>query len=158
MASEGLHLGALLTLSLPLRPAPQQRAVATPALEGPTRSVLVIEDNVDTAETLRDSLSLDGHEVHVAHDGRSGIALARRVHPQVVICDIGLPELDGYQVAKALKSEGALRGAYLIALSGYAQPEDRQRAADAGFDAHAGKPVDPLRLGQMVAAAGHAAS
>jgi two-component system CheB/CheR fusion protein len=80
--------------------------------------------------------------VHVARDGRSGLRLARELRPDVVLCDIGLPDLDGYAVARAIRGDAAARPPRLIALSGYAQPEDRQRAFEAGFDAHVPKPPD----------------
>jgi CheY-like chemotaxis protein len=72
--------------------------------------------------------------VRIARDGRSGLELARELHPDVVLCDIGLPDMDGYEVARALRRDGALRATRLVAPSGYALPEDRQRAHDAGFD------------------------
>lgn len=102
----------------------------------------MIEDNVDGARSLADLLELRGHRVRVARDGRSGIALARELHPNVVLCDIGLPDVDGYEVARTLRRETPLRETRLLALSGYAQSEDRKRAADAGFGAHRAKPVD----------------
>jgi CheY-like chemotaxis protein len=80
--------------------------------------------------------------VRVARDGRSGLELARELRPDIVLCDIGLPDIDGYEVARTLRRDDALRGTRLIALTGYAQPEDRQRAREAGFDAHLAKPPD----------------
>jgi PAS domain S-box-containing protein len=141
--SEGLGRGSRFLVRLPLVSAgaepekPRKLDTGTPAL-----SVLVIEDNADGAQSLAYILQLHGHHVRVARDGRSGIALARKVQPDVIICDIGLPDVDGYEVARTLRHDGALRGTRLVALSGYAQPEDRQRARDAGFDAHVPKPPD----------------
>jgi two-component system CheB/CheR fusion protein len=102
----------------------------------------VIEDNVDGAQSLADVLELHGHRVRVARDGRSGIALARELQPDVILCDIGLPDVDGYEIARTLRRDGAIRGTRLVALTGYAQPDDRQRSRDAGFDAHLAKPVE----------------
>jgi PAS domain S-box-containing protein len=115
---------------------PRAAAVARP------REILVIEDNLDAGETLAEILELEGHRVRVARDGRSGLDLARRERRDVVLCDIGLPDINGYEVARTVRRDEALRGTRLVALSGYAQPEDRQRARDAGFDAHVAKPPD----------------
>jgi two-component system, chemotaxis family, CheB/CheR fusion protein len=101
----------------------------------------VIEDNLDAAESLRLALELEGHEVAIAHDGPQGIKRARELTPEVVLCDIGLPDMDGYAVAKALRHEPGLRNTFLVALTGYALPEDQRRAAEAGFDAHLTKPA-----------------
>jgi PAS domain S-box-containing protein len=139
--SEGPGRGSEFVVLLPLAPAPG----AAPAEKGAqrergARTVLVIEDNLDSAQTLAEVLALNGYRVQVATDGRSGLARARELRPDVVLCDIGLPDLDGYQVALTLRSDAALRATYLVALSGYAQEEDRRLAAQAGFDAHLPKP------------------
>jgi two-component system CheB/CheR fusion protein len=150
IASEGIGKGTTITLSLPLTTAPpsdEGRAAAGP--QGPRR-VLVIEDNLDAAESLRDALALGGHEVEVAADGPSGIEKARQFQPGIVICDIGLPGMDGYQVARRLREDAALRDTYLVALTGYARPEDLERAADAGFDQHVAKPATVERLCQLL--------
>ena len=83
---------------------------------------------------------MEGHRVHVATNGKLGIAKARELKPEVILCDIGLPDLDGYEIARIIRAEEALRATRLVALSGYAQAEDRRRAASAGFDAHLPKP------------------
>jgi two-component system CheB/CheR fusion protein len=149
-SSGGRGAGAEVIVRLPLVAPP-----ATPA-ELPTppapraRRVLVIEDNVDAAEGLRLCLELEGHEVAVAHGGRAGLDQARESPPDVVLCDLGLPQMDGYAIAKALRDEPRTRGAYLVALSGYGLPEDRRRSADAGFDAHLTKPATPEQLQAVV--------
>lgn len=107
-----------------------------------SRTVLVIEDNLDSAETLAEVLEFQGHHARVARDGKSGLKLARELHPEVVLCDIGLPDIDGYEVAREIRGDPTLRATRLVALSGYAQPEDRQRSREAGFDAHVAKPPD----------------
>jgi len=112
--------------------------------------VLIIEDNVDAALTIAEVLRLEGHRVHVATDGASGIAKARALRPEVILCDIGLPDVDGYEVARELRADEALRSTRLIALSGYAQPEDRERAREAGFEAYLGKPAPLDRLSELV--------
>jgi two-component system CheB/CheR fusion protein len=140
--SGGRGAGAEFVVRLPLTVAPARVEVAPPAPPRPRR-ILLIEDNPDSAESLRLALELDGHEVAVAHEGRQGIARARELTPEVVLCDIGLPDMDGYAVAKALRGEPALRNTVLVALTGYALPEDQRRAAAAGFDVHLTKPATP---------------
>ncbi len=108
--------------------------------------VLLIEDHRDSAETLRRILSIHGYEVEVAHEGSEGIAEVRRSRPDVVLCDIGLPGMDGYAVAAALRAGTAGADTRLIALSGYGRAEDLQRARAAGFDDHIVKPADPDEL------------
>jgi len=116
------------------------------------RRCLVIEDNQDSAESMGLLLELDGHEVALARDGAEGIASARRMRPDVVLCDIGLPGgLDGYAVARALRAEPELAGIFLIALTGYGQAEDRRRSSEAGFDVHLTKPADPSALRKLIA-------
>ena len=129
--------------------------MAPAAAPRPTpRRILVIEDNLDAAESLQLALELEGHEVAVAHDGPHGIERARELTPDVVLCDIGLPDMDGYAVAKVLRSEPGLRDTFLVALTGYALPEDRRRAAEAGFDAHLTKPVTVEGVEEVMIGAG----
>jgi CheY-like chemotaxis protein len=118
---------------------------------GPRRC-LVIEDNVDAAESLGLLLELIGHQAEVAFDGAAGLAAARRLVPDVVLCDIGLPgALDGYAVARAFRADPDLRSAFLIALTGYGREEDRRRALEAGFDTHLTKPADLDDLRRLLA-------
>ncbi len=126
-------------------------SVLAPGL-GPGRRVLVIDDNVDAAESLRVMLQLCGHEVEVALSGADGIETARTFLPEVILCDLGLPQLDGLEVAEAIRADPALRGVRLIAITGYSGAEDVERALRAGFDAHLTKPADLSRLLQLVAA------
>jgi PAS domain S-box-containing protein len=150
--SPGAGRGSEFTVRLPIaeRPGPVDRPPrATPPT--PLR-VLVIEDDPDAGDTLADVLALAGHEVTVARTGGDGIALARRHRPGVVLCDIGLPDTDGYEVARALREDPALQGARLVALSGFAQTEDRTRAEAAGFDVHLAKPPDLDELLRVVTA------
>jgi CheY-like chemotaxis protein len=114
------------------------------------RRVLIIEDNVDAADSLREALELCRHRVEVAYNGPDGMAKARVFRPEVVLCDIGLPGMDGYEVARAIRADESLAGVRLVAVSGYAQPEDRARATRAGFDAHVAKPADPSTIERLL--------
>jgi two-component system CheB/CheR fusion protein len=115
--------------------------------------VLVIEDNADAAESLHLLLDQLGCESAIARDGAEGIAAALAAPPDVVFCDIGLPRLDGYGVARACRADPSTRGAYLVALTGYALPEDLRRAAEAGFDEHLAKPPPLAAIEAAVARA-----
>lgn len=151
--SAGAGKGAEFTVRLPL--APPVGAGRTPQAAPPrgpsARRVLVIEDNVDLAESLREALAFGDHDIAVAHDGPAGIATARTFQPDIVLCDIGLPRMDGYAVARAFREDDALKGVRLIALSGYARPEDLARAKEAGFDRHVAKPPNLDFLEQLIA-------
>jgi len=140
--SDGAGRGAEFTVSLPQtenEDAPGEPAAANRIATG--RRVLIIEDNVDAATSLREVLELDSHQVAVAHDGPAGLAMASDFHPEVVLCDIGLPGMNGYDVARAFRADEALKRTFLVALSGYALPEDLQHAAEAGFERHLAKPL-----------------
>jgi two-component system CheB/CheR fusion protein len=117
------------------------------------RRILIVEDNVDAAESLRELLEMDGHQVAVAHDGPTGAPKELELRPDVVLCDIGLPGMDGYEVARALRKDPRLRGTFLVALTGYALPEDQRRATDAGFDAHLSKPPSVEQIRRAIALA-----
>ena len=118
---------------------------------GGRRRVLIIEDNIDAADSLREVLEFGEHEVEVAYTGPAGIAKARTWKPEVVLCDIGLPGMDGFGVARAFRADDALKGTRLVALSGYALPEDLQRAQEAGFDQHLAKPPSMEGLEEVLA-------
>ncbi len=113
--------------------------------------MLVVEDNLDSARTLRDALELMGHEVHVSGDGPEGVATAQRIAPEVVVCDIGLPGMDGYEVARRLRILDPRP--VLIAVTGYALPEDHRRAEAAGFIHHLAKPIAVDELGRIISEA-----
>lgn len=111
--------------------------------------ILLIEDDADARDALRALLELDGYEVDMAAEGQEGLDLARAADPDVALVDIGLPGLDGYEVARHMRAAGQRR-AVLVALTGYSQPEDRRRVKEAGFDAHLAKPVDPTDLSRVL--------
>lgn len=110
-------------------------------------SVLVVEDDVDVARTLRALLDLLGHRARVVHLGRDAIAAAREERPDVLLCDIGLPGgIDGYEVARRFRADASLSSVHLIAVTGWGHPDDRRKALEAGFNLHLTKPVGPDRL------------
>jgi signal transduction histidine kinase len=150
-ASRGEGRGAEFSLLLPLdevRLQASREAQHEPHVAG--RRILVVEDNPDAGATLRDFLELYGFEVELASNGRAGIEAARQFHPEVVLCDLGLPEIDGFEVAARLRRDPATASARLIAVTGYGREEDRRKSKAAGFDLHLTKPVDPVQLRQML--------
>ncbi|MES1211853.1 MAG: ATP-binding protein, partial [Acidobacteriota bacterium] len=161
-SSEGIGRGSEVRLRLPLA-SPwndgQRPAAAAVPVEEPERRprrCLVIEDNLDAAESMALLLQLSGHEVETAFDGAGGLEKARRFRPEIVLCDIGLPNgLDGYGVARALRGDPEMDGAFLIALTGYGQEEDQRLARQAGFDVHLTKPADLEVLQRFIAMRGN---
>jgi PAS domain S-box-containing protein len=150
--SAGLGRGSEFVLQLPLAAA-APAAPPEPASPGRTavRHIVVVEDYPDAREALRTLLTLDGHAVATAADGREGVELIRQLRPDVGLVDIGLPGLDGYEVAREVRAAPGGTGVYLIALTGYGQAYDRRRALEAGFDLHLVKPVDVGELSQALA-------
>jgi signal transduction histidine kinase len=151
--SEGAGRGSEFVIELPNEvlaeggptPAATMRAAARTA-----RRVLVVEDNADAAEAMRMLLAQLGHHVASAANGREALEVARAFRPDVVLLDIGLPGLDGYEVARKLRSCDETRSARVIAVTGYGQPSDRERSSAAGFDHHLVKPVDPAKLAEAI--------
>jgi PAS domain S-box-containing protein len=150
-ASAGVGAGSTFTLSFPRLPAPRPVADAPKRRTIPPQRTLVVEDNDDAREMLRTLLQLDGHTVYEAANGIAGLAAALEHRPDVAVIDIGLPEMDGYEVARKLRASESLKAVKLIALTGYGQAEDARRAYEAGFDLHVVKPVDPEVLAEAVA-------
>ena len=147
-ASDGPGRGAIFTVTLPciaaVEPQRQDQQYPVPkSSEVYGRRVLVVDDNVDAAESTAAFLRLEGHEVKAVHDGLQALASLKVFDPHVVVLDIGLPGLDGYAVARQLRSRGDTSHVLLVALTGYGQKEDRSKAAEAGFDYHFVKPADP---------------
>ena len=142
-ASAGSGRGTELTVRFERVAAPVDAAVAAPAGgAAPPLRVLVIDDNVDVADTLAMFLETEGCTIAVAHDGPTAVDVARRFRPDVVVCDIGLPGMDGFAVARALRELPGLHDVRLLAATGYGEASMRDRVAEAGFDAHLVKPVD----------------
>jgi signal transduction histidine kinase/ActR/RegA family two-component response regulator len=151
--SDGLGQGAEFTVTLPLEQGqPEQRAAPAAGQQGRALRILMVEDNRDGAETLQTLLRLAGHDVALAVTGPEGVELARRFRPDVVLCDIGLPGMDGFAVGRALRQDPTTARSRLIVLSGYGQEEDRRKSREAGFDLHLTKPVDPLDLLRLLRA------
>ena len=113
--------------------------------------VLVADDNVDAAQSLATLLEMSGHEVRLAYDGLSALEAAIAYQPEVVLLDIGLPGLDGYEVAQRIRQQAALKSIMLVALTGYGQESDRQRSQNAGFDHHLVKPADFDKIENLLA-------
>ena len=119
--------------------------------EASARTILIVDDNVSSAQTLAMLLELAGHVAHVAHAGDAGIETFERHRPEVVLLDIGLPGLDGYEVARRIRRSEGGREAVLIAATGYGRDEDRRKAVEAGFDHHLVKPIDLEALQRLLA-------
>jgi signal transduction histidine kinase len=154
--SAGLGKGSEFTLRLALM-ASDDDAVGERGAEEPPRELtsaghrlLVVDDNEDAAESLAELLRFRGHEVRVAHDGASALDVARNYLPRVVFLDIGMPTMDGFEVARRLRQLPGLEGTVLAAMTGWGQREDRRRTAEAGFDHHFVKPPEPATLDTLL--------
>jgi len=154
--SDGIGKGSLFRVILPcISEVPQAEGVAQhdslAGLSSGGRRVLVVDDNIDAAESIAVFLRLEGHEVRTVSDGPQAIAIAQVFAPQVAVVDIGLPGMNGYEVARRLRQKGADAPALLIALTGYGQKEDRLRSNEAGFHHHFVKPADPRAIQAAIA-------
>ena len=147
-SSEGLGRGAEMTVWLPAvgeSAALLDKPVSAPSPTGHLR-VLLVEDNRDAADSLRMLLEFSGYKVTVAYSGAEGVKVAKEFRPDIIVCDIGLPGMDGFAVAKALRENPETAAARIIAVTGYGGEDDRQKALEAGFNTHLVKPVDPNKL------------
>lgn len=117
----------------------------------PGRRILVVDDHVDAAELLAELLEHLGHETRVAFDGPSALEIVRTFHPDLALLDIGLPRMDGYELARRLRELPSLRQTRLVALTGFGGPADREGSAAAGFDAHLVKPIEISQLESLIA-------
>jgi CheY-like chemotaxis protein len=154
--SGGLGQGSEFVVRLPLVREPLAPAPALPheqerTTRAPPRLILVVDDNADAAEMLAMLLRLKGHEVRTAYGGPTALDAVRAQPPDVVLCDIGMPGMDGLEVARRLRQDLGLKQALLVALTGYGGEEDRRRSQEAGFDAHLVKPADAGTLERLLA-------
>jgi CheY-like chemotaxis protein/two-component sensor histidine kinase len=161
--SAGAGRGSRFVVRLPTAPAAFSSGSAGSAergtLEGsssPTersssgRRLLVVDDNADAATTLAMLLQLKGYEVHVAHDGRTALAMAAAIRPELVFLDLGMPGMDGFETARRLRGTAESEKIVLVALTGWGQEDDRRRTAEAGFDHHLVKPPEPDRIDELL--------
>jgi len=148
-SSEGLGKGSQFVLKLPPAVGEPMSCETADQNHHAHKKILIIEDNCDAAETLQILLQMEGHNVDVAYSGTEGIKMAQASEPDIIFCDIGLPGVDGYQVAREL---APLRHKIvkLVALTGYGSTSDQKLAKDAGFDLHLTKPVDPNVLNSIL--------
>jgi PAS domain S-box-containing protein len=154
VTSGGPGLGSEFTVRIPASvegPSPGGRGQVVPAPTGRRRRVLIVEDSADARESLCLLLELAGHEVETSEDAAGTLEKVRVFQPDVALIDIGLPGMDGYRLAQALRERPHARDLRLIALTGYGQAEDQRKALEAGFDLHLTKPVDPDRLQSLIA-------
>jgi PAS domain S-box-containing protein len=151
--SEGLGLGSEFIVRLPVASAVEKASVGERRVDGPSprRRILVADDNKDAADSLATMLSLMGHETRAAYDGTEAIEKAADYRPDVIVLDVGMPTLDGYEAARRIRSQPWSNGVVLVALTGWGQDEDRARAKNAGFDFHLTKPADPEMLVKVLA-------
>jgi len=153
-SSPGIGHGSEFVVRLPIvveaDTQPPLPSIPEPAVT-PLR-ILIVDDNRDSADMLATLLKFSGHETHTAHDGMAAVEAATRLDPDVILLDIGLPQLNGYEAARRIREQNSGKGRpVLVALTGWGQDEDRRRSEEAGFDAHVVKPVDDVRLGKLLA-------
>ena len=152
-ASEGLGCGSVFSIRLPLDrqvlPEASQPTIQVAATLASHR-ILIVDDRRDARLTLTVLLKQMGQQVVEAETGATALDIARNFHPEIVLCDIGLPDMDGYAVARAMRADAALHGAFLVALTGYGQADDRTRALKAGFDRHLTKPISHEQLQELL--------
>jgi CheY-like chemotaxis protein len=157
--SPGLGRGSTFTIRLPVEeasagetePLPVAAAPAPTRLPASGRRVLVVDDNVDGAESLARVLQMRGHVTRTAHGGPEGLEAARAFHPHVVLLDIGLPGMNGYEVARRLREQSPASRPVLVAITGWGTEDNKRQASEAGFDFHLTKPVDATSIESILA-------
>jgi CheY-like chemotaxis protein len=156
--SEGPGHGSEFVVTLPCLPEPESTGAearsddASSSAARPTgRRILVVDDNRDAADSLVVLLQFDGHDVRVAYTGQEALQVAGEFEPEVVVLDLGLPDLSGFDVAQSLRQDTRTAGAQIIALTGWGHDEHRRRARESGIDHHLTKPVDPEQLARLIA-------
>lgn len=153
--SEGEGRGSTFTVRLPIlsedveKPSPAPVTNSIPSIA--SKRILVVDDNRDSAKTLSMLLKLTGNEIRMAHDGQEALGIAEEFRPEVILLDIGMPVLNGYDTCRALRAKDWGKSVRIIALTGWGQDEDRRKTADAGFDGHLVKPVDHAELMRLLA-------
>jgi two-component system, chemotaxis family, CheB/CheR fusion protein len=150
-ASEGIGRGCTFSIRLPRMAAQEGAAADYVAPSAAKRRILVVDDNSDGADSLAMLLRLDGHDVEIAYNAPGTFEAVQRLRPEAIFLDIGLPQMDGYEIARRLRADPAAKRAHLIALTGYGQEHDRERAREAGFGAHLVKPADIEAVNQILA-------
>jgi PAS domain S-box-containing protein len=156
--SEGPGFGSVFTVRMPMRPGPPEPPPEPPAAPeaqhpappGVPRKVLVADDNPDSAASLTELLRMLGHDVRVAHDGAEAVETAEAFRPEVILLDISMPRLNGYEVCRRIRRRPWGTAPLIVALTGLGQDEDRRQSEDAGFDRHLVKPVDPAALERLL--------
>jgi CheY-like chemotaxis protein len=152
--SAGAGQGSTFELRLPLRVDAAAAPIAAPAVASASRRILVVDDNVDGADMLAGLLALDGHSVHTVSNGPKALESLDDFAPDLVLLDIGLPGLDGYEVARRIRADPRRARTRLVAVTGYGRDADRERSQAAGFDAHLVKPVEYATLQRVIAQLG----
>jgi CheY-like chemotaxis protein len=131
--------------------APAAKAAARAPAAVPVRRILIVDDNRDAAWSLRVMLRMDGHDAELVETAAAALEAARRKPPEIVLLDIGLPDMDGYALARALREDPVTRDALIIATTGYGREQDREKSRAAGIDAHLTKPIDMDQLAALIA-------
>jgi DNA-binding response OmpR family regulator len=149
--SAGPGRGSRFVVTLPLTKPPERDTPSPRGSGAEAHRILIVEDNPDTLESLETFLRLSGHEAAGVSEGALAVGKANRFRPTVALVDLGLPDVNGYDVARGLRAEPALAGLHLVAVTGWAQEEDKQRSLGAGFDHHLVKPVEPEALLRLLA-------
>jgi CheY-like chemotaxis protein len=150
-ASAGIGRGCTFSIRLPRMTAPERAAADCVAPTAAKRRILVVDDNADVADSLAMLLRLDGHEVETAYSAPGTFEAVQRMRPEAIFLDIGLPQMDGYEIARRLCADPVAKRAHLIALTGYSQERDRERAREAGFGAHLVKPANIEAVNEILA-------
>ena len=153
--SEGLGRGSEFTVRLPIQSVADSEGVSTVSSSAETssskRRILVVDDNRDSAETLSVMLEFLGNEAMIANDGLAAVEMAERFRPEIILLDIGLPKLNGYDACRRIRQESWSKDMFIVALTGWGQDEDRRRSAEAGFNRHVVKPVEFENLEKILA-------
>ncbi len=149
--SEGPGRGSTFTVSLPTLTEGQSTATLAQEVRRDSLRLLIVDDNPDATLTLSMLLELNGYEVHSRTSGKAGLQAAEELRPEVILLDIGMPELDGYETCQLMRNQASGAKAFIVAVSGYGQDSDKQKAREAGFDEHITKPVHMQTLIQIIA-------